>query len=255
MRRGFTLIELLVVIAIIATLAGVGVPVIISKKKDGARSEATANAKQIGMALFTFEEDYGSYPSRSTAVEVRENNPDSGMNFGGNYSNDYFRQLIASGHIDQEAPFFAQAPYTKKPDNVMSRGKALAKGEVGFAYIMATNTTPLSSSGNSARPLIAAAVFDGKANGTFDPDVYAKKAVVLRMDNSVRSESVRPTDKKVLVGGGRTLLQGGSKDSVWGTDVNPVIKPPQKKDGDSMIGDGNNGGDGGGAEDDMGENL
>lgn len=228
MRRGFTLVELLVVISIIATLAGVGVPVIMSKIKDGARAEAIGNIKQIGLAMFTFDQDYGSYPCDATGIEVKNNNPDTVLTFGNNSSNDFFRQLIAAGTIDSEQSFYAKAPYTKKPDNVMSQGKCLGPGEVGFAYIMATNTDPLSSSGNSRRPLLAAAVFDCQTNGSFDLDVYAKKAVIFRIDNSATAEPVRPSDKKVLVGGGKTLLQSGDKDTVWGTDINPVLKAPEK---------------------------
>lgn len=227
LRRGFTLVELLVVIAIIVTLAGVGVPAIIAQKKKGDRAEAVSNAKQIGLALFTFQEDYGSYPCEATATEVKANT-ESTMTFGTTYSNDLFRQLIAAGMIDQEKPFYAKAPYTKKPDNVTSQSKALAAGEVGFAYIMATSTDPISTSGNSARPIAAAAVYNAQSDGTFDPDLYEKKAVVLRLDNSVSVDSIRPSDKKVLVGGGKTLLQGGDQDTVWGADVNPVLRPPQK---------------------------
>lgn len=228
MRRGFTLVELLVVISIIATLAGVGVPVIMSKIKDGARAEATGNIKQIGLAMFTFEQDYASYPCDATGIEVKNNNPESAMNFGNNSSNDFFRQLLAAGIIDSETSFYAKAPYTRKPDNVMSQGKALGPGECGFAYIMATNTDPLSSSGNSRQPLLAAAVYNALTNGTFDPDVYAKKAVIFRIDSSATPETVRPSDKKVLVGGGKTLLQGGDKDTVWGTEINPILKAPEK---------------------------
>lgn len=231
MRRGFTLVELLVVIAIIVTLAGVGVPAIIAQKKKGDRAEAVQNAKQVGLALFNFAEDYGSYPSEATATEVKNNNPDTSMNFGSANSNDYFRQLIAAGSIDQEKPFYAKAPYTKKPDNVLTQSKALAQGEVGFAYIMASSSEPISTSGNSARPIIAAAVYNGQTDGTFDVDVYEKKAVVLRLDNSCTIESVRPSDKKVIAGGGKTLLQGGDADTIWGADVNPVLKAPQKAGG------------------------
>jgi prepilin-type N-terminal cleavage/methylation domain-containing protein len=230
-RRGFTLVELLVVISIIATLAGVGVPVIMSKIKDGARAEAIGNIKQIGLAMFTFDQDYGSYPCDATGIEVKNNNPDTAFNFGSNTSNDFFRQLIAAGAIDTEKSFYAKAPYTRKADNVMSQGKCLAAGECGFAYIMATSTDPLSSSGNSGRPLLAAAVYEGATNGTFDADVYAKKAVIFRIDNSATAEPVRPSDKKVLVGGGKTLLQGGDKDTVWGVDINPVLKAPEKSRG------------------------
>lgn len=230
-RRGFTLVELLVVIAIIATLAGVGVPAIISQKKKGDRTEATQNAKSVGMAMFNFEQDYGSYPSEATGTEVAESNPDSGMTFGTTTSNDFFRQLLAAGYLDSEKPFFAKGAYTKKPDNVMSQGKALAAGEVGFAYVMATTTEPLSSSGNSGRPLLVASVNNGLTDGTFDPDVYDRKAVVYRLDSSASIESIRPSDKKVIIGGGKTLLQGGDKDTVWGTDINPIIKAPLKVGG------------------------
>lgn len=239
MRRGFTLVELLVVIAIIATLAGVGVPVIIAQQKKGARSEAVANAKSIGLAMFNFEQDYGSFPTAgdgdgSTAKQVQENNPESGYTFGSENSNDFFRQLIAAGHADSERVFYAKAPYTKKPDNNLKADKALGAGEVGFAYIMASETDPVPSSGNSGRPLVAAAVFNGAKDGTFDPDVYDRRAVVLRIDQSATDLPVRPSDKRVLVGGGKTLLQGGADDTVWGVDISsPVVKPPKKALGGS----------------------
>lgn len=236
MRRGFTLVELLVVISIIATLAGVGIPVIMSRVKDGARAEAIGNIKQVGLAMFTFEQDYGSYPWNDTStgglVEVVKDNSSSDItDFDFSNSNGCFRMLIAAGSVDTERSFYAKAPYTKKPDNVMASSKCLAAGEVGFAYVMATATAPLSSSGNSGRPLLAAAVYNGLDDGSFDPDVYGKKAVVFRMDNSATVESVRPSDKKVSVGNGKTLFQGGDKDTVWGVDTSPIIKAPSKKPG------------------------
>ena len=233
-RRGFTLVELLVVIAIIATLAGVGVPVIISKMKSGYRSEAAQRAKQIGLALFAFEQEYGSFPSTGdggTASQVQENNPNSGYTFGSQNSNDYFRQLIAAGQVDNEGLFFAKAPYTRKPDNNMKGDRCLSAGECGFAYIMASATEPVPSSGNSARPLVVAAVYNGATDGSFDPDVYDRRAVVMRLDQSVADLPVRPSDKKVLVGAGKTLLQGGSDETVWGSDINPILKAPKKATG------------------------
>lgn len=235
MRRGFTLVELLVVISIIATLAGVGVPVIIAQQKKGARAEAIGNIKSVGLALFTFDQDYGSYPCDATGIEVKNNNPETAFNFGNNSSNDFFRQLIAAGAIDTEKSFYAKSSYTKKPDNVMTMGKCLGPGECGFAYIMATTTEPLSSSGNSGRSLLAAVVNNAQTDGTFDPEVYDKKAVVFRIDNSAIAESIRPSDKKVIIGGGKTLLQGGDKDTVWGTDINPIIKAPEKARSDATL--------------------
>ena len=203
MRGGFTLVELLVVISIIATLAGVGVPVILGRLKDGARAEAIGNIKQVGMAMFAFEQDYNSYPCDATGADVKTNNPDTPLTFGNSFSNDYFRQLIAAGQIDSENSFYAKAPYTKKPDNVMTQGKCLAGGEVGFAYIMATPSEPLSSTGNTRRPLLAAAVYNCRTDGSFDPDVYNKRAVIFRIDQSATAEPVRPSDKKAVVGGGK----------------------------------------------------
>lgn len=228
-RRGFTLVELLVVIAIIATLAGVGVPAIISQKKKGDRTEATQNAKSVGMGMFNFDQDYGSYPSEATAEDVAESNPDSGMTFGTTSSNDYFRQLLAAGYLDSEKPFFAKGAYTKKPDNVMAEGKALEAGEVGFAYVLASATEALSSSGNSGRALLVASV-ENDTDFTFDIDVYDRKAVVYRLDSSASIESIRPSDKKVIVGGGKTLFDNG-KDTVWGTEIKPILKPALKAGG------------------------
>jgi prepilin-type N-terminal cleavage/methylation domain-containing protein len=229
-RPGFTLVELLVVIAIIATLAGVGVPVIMRGRIQGFLSEATQNSKQVGMALFNFEREYGAYPENDTAEKVKESNPDSGMELGNTYSNDYFRQLLAAGTIDSENSFFAKTTYTGKPDNSMKGKEALKAGECGFAYIMATESVAISSSAKSRTPLVAAAVYNGATDGSFDLDVYDRKAVVFRLDSSASVESIRPSDKKVLVGGGKTLLQTGD-DTVWGIDMKPVIKAPQKKPG------------------------
>ena len=157
MRRGFTLVELLVVIAIIATLAGVGVPVIIAQKKKGDLTEAIANSKSIGLSMFNFDQDYGSFPSSATGETVNTNNPGSNMTFTGN-SNGFFRQLIAAGYADSENMFYAKAPYTIKPDNNMVGQACLAAKEVGFAYIMQSASDALPDSGNSGMPLIVAAV-------------------------------------------------------------------------------------------------
>lgn len=237
-RRGFTLVELLVVIAIIATLAGVGVPVIIAQKKRGDRNQATQNAKSVGLALFLFENDYGSFPSaggdNTTDKQVLENTSGSSntYTFGTTNSNDYFRQLIAAGSTDSERIFYAKAAYTKKPDSNIQGQKCIAAGECGFAYLMASATEPLSSAGNSGRPIAAASVKDAGTDGRFDMDIYGeRKAVVLKMDQSAEELTIRPSDMKVSMGSGKTLLDGGSDDTVWGKDVTPIMKAPSKASG------------------------
>jgi len=225
------LVELLVVISIIATLAGVGVPVIMTKIKDGARAEAIGNIKQVGLAMFSFDQDYASYPSADTVTQVTTNTGTDLTIAGPTKSNDYFRQLIAAGYIDSERSFYAKGTYTLKPDNVMKTTSCLAKGECGFAYIMDTGDKPLSSAGNSGRPLLATSVFKAASDGTFDPDVYAKKAVLFRIDNSAVAESIRPSDMKVLIGA-KTLLDSGDG-TVWydsaTSSVTPTIVPPLSK--------------------------
>ena len=69
-KRGFTLVELLVVIVIIASLAALSAPMIMGQIKKANKAEAISNSKQIGLALFEFDSDYGSYPDKDTAADV-----------------------------------------------------------------------------------------------------------------------------------------------------------------------------------------
>ncbi len=226
-RRGFTLVELLVVIVIIAALAGLTAPMVIRQRKKADQTEATNNARQIGIALFEFENSYGSFPDQTTAETVRTNT-ETQLSLGTANSNDYFRQLIAAEVCQSEAMFYAKTAFTKKPDNVFSTSnKALEKGEVGFGYIMDTNKA-FSTAGNPARPIVAAPLAFPFSSGQFDTDVYDFKAVVLRIDNSVQSLSVLKSTKLAQLGGGKNLLQTGD-DTVWGTGVTPTMVNPDPK--------------------------
>jgi prepilin-type N-terminal cleavage/methylation domain-containing protein len=227
-HRGFTLVELLVVIVIIAALAGLTAPMVIRQRKKADLAEATSNSKQIGLALFQFDQDYGTFPDSTTGTTVTENTG-SPLAFGGNTSNDYFRQLIAAGIADSEAMFYAKTGFTKKPDNVLNTTeKALAKGEVGYGYIMNSGNTAISSSGNSARPIIAAPLAYPFQTGQFDVDLYDLKAIVLRLDQSAQALSINKQTKLAQVGGGKTLLQQGD-DTVWGTGSQPTMVNPDPK--------------------------
>jgi len=228
--RGFTLVELLVVIVIIAALAGLTAPMVIRQRKKADQTEAVNNAKQIGLAMFEFENAYGTFPDNTTADQVKENTGTQ-LTFAGGKSNDYFRQLIAAEISQSEAMFYAKTNYTKKPDNVYNTSaKALAAGEVGFGYIM-NGTTAFSTSGNPSRPIVVAPLAGTTTpatDGTFDADMYDSKAVVLRVDNSVQSLNVLKTSKQAQMGGGKTLLQAGD-DTVWGADVSPTMVAPTPK--------------------------
>ncbi|MBB5352779.1 prepilin-type N-terminal cleavage/methylation domain-containing protein [Haloferula luteola] len=221
-RRGFTLVELLVVIVIIAALAGLSAPMVLRQRKAADRTQAINNAKQVGMYLIEFDQEFGSFPDNNTAQDVKDSTGSS-LDFSGNKSNDYFRQLIAYG-ADNEDIFYTKTPYTRKPDKNLEPGKALSQGEVGFGYVMLDATTGQNSTGNSNRPVLATPLLDAQTNWTFDMGPYGGKAVILRLDNSVEAPIIRETDNNVTVGGGKTLQKNG-KGTVWGS-VQPVIKGP-----------------------------
>jgi prepilin-type N-terminal cleavage/methylation domain-containing protein len=226
--RGFTLVELLVVIVIIAALAGLSAPMILRQRKAADRTQGINNAKQIGLALLEFDQEFGSFPDNDTAETVKDSTG-SELNLSGDTSNDYFRQLIAYG-IQSEDIFYCKASYTRKPDKVFTAGKALEPGEVGFGYIMLDATTAQNTSGNPGRTVVAAPLIAGKTDFTFDGDPFGDKAVLLRLDNSVEAPLIRKSDMKVSVGNGKTLEQGGDE-SVWGTDITPVMKAPGERGG------------------------
>ena len=228
-RRGFTLVELLVVIVIIAALAGLTAPMVIRQRKKADQTEAVNNAKQIGLAMFEFENSYGTFPDNTTATQVVANTGTT-LTFAGGKSNDFFRQLIAAEISQSEAMFYAKTNYTKKPDNVYNtQTTALGAGEVGFGYIM-NGTTAFSTAGNPSRAIVAAPLAGTTTpatDGTFDLDMYDSKAIVLRIDNSVQSLNVLKTSKKAQLGS-KTLLDTGA-DTVWGDGVTPTMIAPTPK--------------------------
>jgi prepilin-type N-terminal cleavage/methylation domain-containing protein len=225
LRRGFTLVELLVVIVIIAALAGLTAPMVIKQRKKADQTEAVNNAKQIGLALFEFETEYGSFPDDITAAAVATATGTTAVS--GSQSNDRFRQLIRAGFTQSEAMFYTKSAYTKKPDGVTTTdAKALEKGEVGFGIIM-MGTAGMTASGNPSRPVVAAPFTSALAD-KFDPDFFDGKAVVLKLDNSVTSLSINTTSGLVALNGSPMLTTGA--DTVWGvTTTVPTWAYPLSK--------------------------
>lgn len=144
-----------------------------------ARIKAISNYKHMGLALFAFEDGYGSYPSPETLAQINAKYPNHSFDLSGNSSNAMFRQLLAAGITDSEIFFWADIEGAIEPDNNVSRGQALKKGEVGFAYIAG-----LSSNGNPSVPLALTPLIPGTTK--FDPKPFGGKAVIGRRDNARR---------------------------------------------------------------------
>ena len=217
MRRGFTLVELLVVIVIIAALAGLTAPMVIRQRKKADQTEAVSNARQIGLALFEFETEYGSFPDDDTAKAVADNTETTASS--GADANSKFRQLIRANIAQSETMFYSKASYTKKPDNDMNTdAKALEAGEVGFGLMMKADGKGLSAAGNPSRP-ICATPFTSTLSGEFDFDMYDGKAVILKLDNSVASINIIKSSGAARLNG--KALTADGDDTVWGAS-NPV---------------------------------
>jgi len=232
MRRGFTLVELLVVIVIIAALAGLTAPMVIRQRKKADQTEAVSNARQVGLAMFEFETEYGSFPDAALADTIKGNSGNEWTPSQIASSNDAFKQLLASNIAGSEVMFFCKTAYsTVKPDNVFtSDTTALKKGDVGFGYVMGSGNKAFSAAGNSGRVLIAAPLKYADGGFTadqFDKDIYDSKAVVLKMDNSVTSLNINK-DNAAIIGGGKKVLEQGTE-TVWGVGNQPAMVNPQPK--------------------------
>lgn len=152
------------------------------------QATAVMHLRQIGLALFEFDADYGSFPNEKTAALVKEAT-DSKANLKTTTSNDFFYQLIAAKIIDTDGIFTLDSP--KKGEEAPKPLESIKK--CAFSYL-----TGINASGNPSRPLVLAPLISGKK--TFDSALLGGKAAVLFVDCSAKLFPIEK-DGRVMIDG------------------------------------------------------
>lgn len=197
--------------SVIGLLVGLGAPLVIRSPRNASLTEAVSNAKQIGLALFEFEGEYGKYPDDTTIAAV-QSRTGSRLPLGTKTSNDFFRQLIAS-NLASEPMFYAKVEGCTRGNGLGAKAD-LAKNECGFSYIAG-----LTSTGNSSRPLAVTPLIPGTTR--FDPKPFNGRAMILRMDNSVTMMTIHKNGH--VMAHGVNLLDPANP--IWGNEKFTIVWP------------------------------
>lgn len=180
-QRKWKMLKVVGIVSVLGCMLLTAAPFLIYRRCrcGGPRVEAIHSLRQLGLALFEFETEYGGFPDATTSVRVSEATG-SPLSMGTVSSNDFLCQLLASGIVASETMFFVRGPGMTGPDNIFTPGEALKKGECSFTYFLGATITD-----NPERPLVVAPMIAG--TDRFDRKAFEGKAVILKLDNSVMS--------------------------------------------------------------------
>lgn len=163
-----------------------------------------------------FEYEFGSYPSDPTIPKLITESKTTAIPLGTSTANEYFRQLMVAGILDDETCFLGVPG--RKPDNVCVGSRAIEKGECTYAYINDVSPKSLPET-----PLVVYPLIKGKL--IFDYKLckqWGGKVAILRNDNSVVT---LPVDKS-----GHVYLNGKDlfdpSQQFWGGKA-PDVKWPE----------------------------
>ncbi len=185
-------LKVLLVVFVVFVIVGLTAPKFVCSGRKPPQTEAINNARQIGLALYEFEAEYGEMPNERT-IEAVQKNFTTDLKLGTKSSNDFFRQLIASGLIQSEQMFYAKISGSRKPDGVFTGASAIAKRECGFTYLAGG-----SMESNPSRPILVTPMIPG--TDRFDPKPFDGSALIMRADNSVTSVTIRK-DGRIFMDG------------------------------------------------------
>jgi hypothetical protein len=179
-KRGCSKSMLAITLIVFIALIAVTWPVFLKQRVAADRTTAISHLKCIALQLFDFDANYGRFPDAGTIAEVQADTR-TDLPLGTRTSNDFFRQLLATG-IRSERIFWAPKAGARRPPDDRLGPAALAPGECIYSYVPG-----LRSSSQTHAPIAMAPMIPGTSR--FDAVPY-QKAVILRCDGSVRQESI-----------------------------------------------------------------